>query len=74
MQEIAIPNTVITDFRNLTFHYVDVPLLEKQKAYFVYIADWLLYLNYEGRRLAGEFPSHAVPNPKRVARPPLYIP
>ena len=74
MQEIAIPHTVITDLLGLTFRYVDVPLLETQEAYFVYIADWLVYLNYEGRKRAGEFPSHARTNPKKVARPPLSIP
>lgn len=73
MQEIAIPHAVITNLLSLTFHYVTTPMLEEQEAYFVYVADCLLFLNYDGRRKRGQFPSHALSLPKKMQRPPLYI-
>jgi hypothetical protein len=74
MEEIATKNEVINDYLGLTLRYVTVPLLKQHEEYFLYIENQILYLNYEGRKRAGEFPSHARVNPKKLVRPPLYIP
>ena len=74
MEEIAKPHAIITDLLGLTFHYLVVDLLTEQEAYFVYVEDCLLFLNYDGRRLRGQFPSHALSKPKKVPRPPLFLP
>jgi hypothetical protein len=74
MEEIAKEHPIITNFDNLTFHYLDLETLTRQEAYFVYVGDCLLYMNYEGRKLRGQFPSHALVKPKKAARPPLFLP
>jgi hypothetical protein len=74
MEEIAKPNAVITDLLGLTFHYLTPILLTEQEGFFVYVADCLLYLNYEGRLRAGRISNHSRLKPKKVTRPPLRIP
>jgi hypothetical protein len=73
MEEIAKPDTFIHDLTALTFNYLTLALLKEQEAYFVYVADCLLFLNYEGRRLAGKPSIPARSKPKKVPKPPLYI-
>ena len=73
MEEIAKSSAVITDLRGLTFHYVELALLILHEAYFIYTADCLLYLNYEGRLRAGTIASHERSRPRKVTRPPLHI-
>lgn len=74
MEEIAKPHKPIKDLLDLTFHYLDVALLTAQESYFVYVGDCLLYLNYEGRHQRGKIPKHALAMPKKVPRPPPYLP
>lgn len=74
MQEIAEKNAFIADLGKLTFHYIDLTLLQRQEAFFQYVADCLVYLNFEGRKRAGKLATHAFLAPKKVPPPPLYIP
>lgn len=74
MEEIAESHTIITIPFPLTHNYLDTTLLANQEAYFLYVADCLLYLNYEGRLRAGTIPGHTFTRPKKVARPPLSLP
>jgi hypothetical protein len=74
MQEIAEKNALITNLGGLTFHYMDAVLLKRQETFFQYVADCLIYLNFEGRVRAGKLPSHGFVAPKKVQPPPLYIP
>lgn len=73
MEELAKQNRRIADFSDLTFHYVTLQILRQQEAYFKYVANSFLYLNYEGRKKAGTIPMHAVLNPEKLDRPPRYL-
>jgi hypothetical protein len=74
MEEIAKEHTIIKDLLGLTFHYLDTSLLMRQEGYFVYVAECLLYLNYEGRRRAGKPTIHPRSRAKKVQRPLLFLP
>jgi hypothetical protein len=74
LEEIAKKDEHIIDLHRLTFHYLDEALLTQQEAYFVYVRECLLYLNYEGRFRAKRISTHDQPRPKKVRRPPPYIP
>ena len=74
LEEIAKEDSLITDFGNVTTHYVNVPLLNTQLAYFEYADRLLIWLIQEGNARAGR---PAIPNPVLPAvlvPPPLYIP
>jgi hypothetical protein len=74
MEDIAKEHAVLTNFLGLTFHYLTPTLLAEQEKYFEYVADCFLFLNYEGRRLAGTISTQIRSRPKKVLRPPLHVP
>ena len=76
MEEIATEHAFIKDLAGLTVHFLDVPLLEKQEAYFLYVTRCLHYVNFEGRYLTGKLKGSGriYEAQKKVTRPPLYIP
>jgi hypothetical protein len=74
MEEIAKEHTIITNLVALTFHYLDTVLLTHQESYFVYVADCLLFLNFEGRARAGKASVPHRAKPKKAHRPLLWLP
>ena len=54
MEDIAAPSGPGPDPGNLTFHHVDVPLLEHQAAFFFFVKDTFNYLNHRKRQLSGK--------------------
>jgi hypothetical protein len=74
LEELADLNVVVTDLRGLTTLYVDIPLLEAQEAFFVNTDSLMLWINYEGRRRAGQPSTPGQPAPRQIPRPPLHIP
>jgi hypothetical protein len=74
MEEIAVPGGPRADPINLTFHYVDVPLLEEQANFFFYVKDNINYLNYKRRQLVGDIGAGAVLRVPIVApRPRMHL-
>jgi hypothetical protein len=74
MEEIAAPSGPGADPGNLTFHYVDVLILEHQAAFFFFVKDTLNYLNHRKRQLAGEVSSAAaIRIPTAIERPRLHL-
>jgi hypothetical protein len=51
---------------------IDLPLLELQEDYFVYVRDCFSYLDREFRLREGRLSSHIFRLPKKVARPPKH--
>jgi hypothetical protein len=58
----------------LEFFHVDVPLLERQEAYFRYAGNHLIYLEAEHRRLTGALRRNGFTVPPETERPPKYNP
>jgi hypothetical protein len=74
MEDIAAPSGPGPDPGNLTFHHVDVPLLEHQAAFFFFVKDTFNYLNHRKRQLSGKIsPAAAMRVPTAIERPPLYL-
>jgi hypothetical protein len=73
LEELAESNDRIDDLLGLTIRYVDMALLGEQDAYFGYVEESLVFVNYEGRIAQGET-IPPVPAPKSLARPLLYKP
>lgn len=74
MEEIASPTGPGADPINLTFKYVDVPLLNHQEQFFFYTRDNLNFLNYRRRQIVGDISAGAnLRTPTKVARPPLHL-
>ena len=74
MEEIAAPTGPGPDPSNLTFHYVDVGLLNEQEAFFAYVQCQFNYLNYRRRQIIGEISVGAnIRVPVKVSRPRLEL-
>lgn len=74
MEEIAAPTGPGPDPINLTFHYVDVGLLNDQEAFFAYVLCQFNYLNYRRRQIIGEIGAGAnIRVPVKVPRPRLEL-
>jgi hypothetical protein len=73
LEELAKSNDRVDNLLGVAIHYVDTRLLSEQDAYFTYVEDSLVFLNYEARRAQGET-IRLVPVPKSLARPLLYKP
>jgi hypothetical protein len=74
MEEIAAPKGPGADPINLTFSYVDMPLLNHQEAFFFYTKDNLNYLNYRRRQIVGEINAGAnIRIPTKIARPEMHL-
>jgi hypothetical protein len=74
LEDAASRATAVPDLLSLQAKHIDVLLLGSQEAFYSYTEGMLRWVNYEGRRLDGEFPSHSVPKPARMSQPPPHIP
>jgi len=73
LEEVAKENERLVNLKGLTVHYVDIPLLQSQLAYFEYADSLLKWTNWEGRARAGK---QTIPNriaPVQIEQPSLYI-
>jgi len=60
------------DYANLTFQWIDVPLLKEQQSYFEHTQKGIAYLNYEARFRAGTIASPLFPAPQPQPKPRLH--
>lgn len=58
----------------LSVYHIDLSLIEQQQRFFLYVDRCLLWVNFQGRLLTGEFKTHTYPRPTAVEKPALYIP
>ena len=54
LEDLAREPNAISGFDQLRVHHIDMPLLEAQQAYFVYVDRALAWVNFEGRFLRGD--------------------
>ncbi len=74
LEEVAKLNTLVENLRDLKTNYVDVPLLEKQLAYYEYAEELLTWVNQEGQIVAGRSSMQKRAPPQQLKQPPLFIP
>jgi hypothetical protein len=74
MEDIAKGNAFLADLATLPTYHVDVPLLNDQEAYFVYVDRILGWVNYEGRVRAGTLRSNALAAPQHLKQPLMRCP
>ena len=74
LEDLAKSNPPVTDLGAVTIQHLSLKLLQKQEAYFGFIARCLRYINYEGRKRAGKLAKHPFVMPKKGKRPALCIP
>jgi hypothetical protein len=53
--------------------HVDVPLLEKQEEFFVYVDELLAWVNYEGRLRGSKLTSNPLTRPATLPAPALHM-
>ena len=73
LEELAQLNDRVMNRRDLTTHYVDVPLLTAQFAFFEFVSDLFVWVLQEANKKANQ---PYVPNLKKPAvlqPPPLYL-
>lgn len=73
LEELAESDDRVLNLLGVQIHHVEKTLLEKQDAYFSYVENSLVFVNYEGRIRQGET-IPPVSAPKSLARPLLYKP
>ena len=70
VEELAKDDEELKNLDDLTFSYIDEPLLLSQEAYFLYARDLITYLNYEGKFAQGHsisrYSSFRPPSPSRL--------
>ena len=71
-EEIAKNNKHISDLNGLEVKHVDIKTLNLQETYFEYTDNFLTWMNFEGRRLAGKPSTPQQSAPKQLKQPPLY--
>jgi hypothetical protein len=74
LEDVPLRKSRVTDLRRLKPHHVDATLLTLQEAYFAYTHQCLIWVNYEGRRLAGKLALNPTIKPKRLKKPDLRLP
>lgn len=72
VEELADEPGYIKDLANLTFFFIDEPLLLQQERYFEYTRDLTTYLNHEGRLRAKLIISNPFPLPTQMQKPPFF--
>jgi hypothetical protein len=72
LEELAGEDAPVNDLTNLTFFFIDEPLLLNQEAYFDFVRKLIMYLNYEGRLRAKEIKRHALTMPTTPNKPPYF--
>jgi hypothetical protein len=73
LEELAKEDDEVRDLGNLTFFFIDEPLLLQQEQFFEYTRDLITHLNYEGRLRAGALRDHPYPLPTIVAAPAFFV-
>ncbi len=73
VEEAAKEKTYVKDLVGLTIMYVDVPVLEKQEEFFVYVDELLAWVNYEGRLRAKKISSNPLTKPASLTAPALHL-
>jgi hypothetical protein len=74
LEDLAQDPSTVSDFDRLRVHHVDIPLLQMQQNFFVYVDQFVVWVNYEGRYLAGKLKSPLLSKPAPVAPPALTNP
>ncbi len=72
LEELAEEKNAVNDLTELTFFYIDEPLLLLQEAYFEYVRDLIRYLNYEGRFRNKLIKTQVFKLPATVAKAPYF--
>jgi hypothetical protein len=71
LEQLAKRKQRIVDLAKLRAYHVDLALLANQERYFAYTDQVLAWVNYEGRKRAGELESNPLSKPKRLKKPKL---
>jgi len=74
LEDLAKDPNIVGDFAGLHVFHVDMPLLDAQQEFFVYVDRCLIWVNFEGRFLTGKIKQRVVQKPTPVAMPALYHP
>lgn len=74
LEKGAESNKPVKDFKKLTILHIDIPTLILQEQFFEYTNALLVWLNFEGRRIAGKLSRPQELAPKHLKQPPLHIP
>jgi len=74
LEDVALRTSRVKDLRSLKPHHVDATLLSSQEAYFAYTDQYLAWVNYEGRHLAGTLARNTVIKPQHLKKPDLRLP
>ncbi len=72
LEELAGEDGPVNDLTNLTFFFIDEPLLLRQEAYFEFVRSLIMYLNYEGRVRTKEIRHHGMSMPTALQKPPYF--
>jgi hypothetical protein len=72
LEELAEDKKPVNDLTNLTFFYIDVPLLLLQEAYFEYVRDLVRHVNYEGQLRNKLIKTNIFSLPSALAKPPYF--
>jgi hypothetical protein len=71
LEDLAKDPNPVSDLARLRVHHVDMPLLQAQLEFFVYVDLSILWMNYEGRYLKGKLKHRFGPKPTPMVPPPL---
>jgi hypothetical protein len=74
LEDLADKNQPVLGLAGAEIKRLDLTLLEKQEAYFVYTRDLLQYLNFECQKQAGKISKNIWSIPKKGKQPILYNP
>jgi hypothetical protein len=72
LEDLAKDPSVVSDFDRLPIYHVDMPLLEAQQKFFVYVDRCLLWVNSEGRFVTRKITRRFAQKPDPIAPPKLY--
>jgi len=72
LEELAAVHVRIKGLVSLTKHYVDLPLLNEQLAYFVYAQDSLNWVHFEGRVKARRLRTNPFKKPRHLKPPAVH--
>jgi hypothetical protein len=73
LEELAKEDAEVKDLGNLTFFFINEPLLLLQEQYFLYARELINYLNHEGRQRTGAIKQHFFPLPAVMTPPPFFV-
>lgn len=71
LEQLAKRKRRIVDLAKLRAYHVDLALLAHQERYFTYTDQLLAWVNYEGRKRAGDLKRNPIYKPWRLKRPKL---